>query len=916
MKRVMIGLVIAVFGLSVLAQESNKWMRFVASEAQLNKSGSAVYLIKLGDTKRIPSSLKTLRKLDKNYHIVFGEESALKSVEYWRANNDWKLQINPNSESDLFYIIGVDGYRPADVEVISEYNTIFLVRSNLSDIVAFKNDPNVLSISNHVARPSVEARVIDLNLNPNRVNKIHHFYPELNGSSELISIHENSYQTNDIDLLSRTISTGFESSTVDNHATEMATIIAGAGNSFVTGRGVATQASITSSDFFNVLPVQDSYYIDNGILTQNHSYGIDQDTSYQAEAVAFDLSAYTNRNLLHVFSSGNEGGTAPTGGIYEGIEGYANLTGDIKMTKNSLVVGSVDTVGNEIAFVSRGPTYDGRVKPEVVAYSMVGSSNSAALASGVSVVLQQEYRNMTGVDLPSALLKALLINSSEDVGSIGLDYVTGYGSINAYRSLSGLKSTQFISGTVSQGAIENFILNIPANALNLKVTICWTDPPANVGDAFALVNDIDLRLIDGASNTTLPWVLDSTPSGLSLSATRSVDQLNNVEQITIEDPESSYTIEVEGSSVEGSQEFYIAYQYDLEDSFEWDYPMGSDNMPYNGETGSYFRWNTTFEGVATLDYSIDNGVSWLTLDNSVELSRGFWRWNNPPLNGDSAIARMTFGSESHTTESFTISAPLEASVGFNCGDSLLLKWQSVANAVDYTVFGLGQSVLEELTTVEDTFIVINNKSSLLNERLTIQPNLLGDNSLLPAPTFDYTVQGVDCYIFTFFQTLALDTGFYLNLTLGTTYGIERITFQRNELSNYIDIGTIETPATEEISFLDDNPTQGYNEHRVVIDFINGEQIIMSAGASFFLTEVPVRVFPNPAEAGSFMQIITREFEDRSSTFELLDSKGALIMSKTVFGTLDFIELAGLDPGIYYYRLLGDGETFKGRVIIR
>ncbi|MEM7298188.1 MAG: S8 family peptidase, partial [Bacteroidota bacterium] len=864
----------------------------------------------------LSKDLNIVRRLDNNHFIVLADQSALESVKFWKVNNEWKLLIDPKSPGDLFYIIGTKRYRPKGLEVINEYRNIFLVRLNLNRIKSLLTDPEIISISNKVSKPKTETRVIDLNLNPNRVNKIHHFYPELDGNSELVSIQENSYQPDDIDLVSRNVETGFESTRFDNHANEMATIIAGAGNSFITGRGVATRANITSSDFFSVLPNEDSYYFDNGILTQNHSYGIEQDTLYQAEAVAFDLSSYNNRNLLHVFSSGNEGNTTAPGGVYEGIEGFSNLTGDIKMTKNSLVVGSVDTLGNEILFSSRGPTYDGRVKPEVVAYSMVGSSNSAALASGVSVLLQQEYRNTTGGDLPSALAKALLINSATDVGSPGLDYVTGYGSIDAFRSLSTLKDAQYFRGSVSQSEIENFNLNIPINALNLKVTICWTDPPANAGDAIALVNDLDLRLVDGGSNTTLPWVLDNVPSELSSLAARSVDRLNNIEQITLDNPETTYTIEVEGTDVVDSQEFFIAYQYDLGDSFEWDYPTGSDNMTYNGDTGSYFRWNTTFQGSATLDYSIDNGQNWLQLNNAIELSRGYWRWNNPSLEGDSAIARMTIGADTFTTDVFTLSAPLDASVGFNCGDSLMLRWQTIPKASDYTIFRLGELSLEEITTVEDTFIVINNKSSLLDERLTIQPNLSNNKNLLPAPTFDYTLQGIDCYIFSFFQTLALDTGFYLNLTLGTTKDIDRITFQRNNLSNYVDIGSIENPDREEISFLDDNPTQGYNEHRVVIDFINGEQLIMSAGASFYLTEIPVRVFPNPVEREGFVQIITKEFGDSSSVFELIDSKGALILSKTIFGTLDFAPLTGLDPGIYYYRLIADGEVFNGRVIIR
>ncbi|MEQ9009587.1 MAG: S8 family serine peptidase, partial [Ekhidna sp.] len=482
-------------------------------------------------------------------------------------------------------------------EVLKEYTSrnTYLIKGKSEDVknILGEND-EVIHITNKVPNPQVESRVIDMNLNPNRVNRIHHSFPELNGASELVSIQENNYDDYDIDLLNRNIISGLESETFDNLATEMATVIAGKGNSFITGKGVATDVSITSSDFIDAMPDSDESYQNLGIITQNHSYGIPRESEYGVQARAFDLSAFNNQNLLHVFSSGNEGLEVSTDGNYNGIEGFANLTGNIKMTKNSIVVGSVDTVGNVPAFVSRGPAYDGRVKPEVVAYSVVGSSNSAALVSGVSVLLQQQYRQTNDAEIPSALVKALLINGAEDVGPDGLDFLTGYGNVNGWRSLQALQNDQFISGNVTNGTSESFILNVPADAVNLKVTLVWTDPPANVGDFKALVNNLDLRLMNG-STEILPWVLDASPSSNALSkpATRGIDDLNNVEQVTIENPSMTYSIQVEGTTVTGAQDFYIVWDYDLADFFEWDFPTGSDNMPYNGETGSYFRWSTT-----------------------------------------------------------------------------------------------------------------------------------------------------------------------------------------------------------------------------------------------------------------------------------------------------------------------------------
>lgn len=913
-----------VWSVTGLTQEIDGWRRYTKgalAEKQLGEE--KIYLVE-GTLKEIRSACidcEVLRSIDKNHHIIEGVYKSQKEG-VWNVNNQWKLNVSGGVTESHFYIVTTRNF---DSNILSAFTVIrkypvfntYLIETSLEKVQEILlSNPDVIHITDKVFQPAVESRVIDMNLNPNRINKIHHFYPLLDGSTETISIQENNFDAFDIDLLGRSQPSGLESSITDNHATEMATIIAGAGNSFVTGKGVAGSASITSSDFFDAMPDSDQDYTDLRINIQNHSYGINPASEYGVEARAFDQSAFNNRSLLHIFSSGNGGAETPSDGIYNGIEEYANLTGNIKMSKNSLVVGSVDTVGNVPTFVSRGPAYDGRIKPEVVAYSVVGSSNSAALVSGISSLLQQDFREETSMDMPSALLKALIINGADDVGSEGPDFITGYGNVNAWKSLEALRNDQFYEGTVSDGSTNSFTLTLPSNALNLKVLICWTDPPANVNDFPALVNNVDLRMI-GSSTTTLPWVLDSTPNinNLKLPATRGIDELNNVEQVTIQNPESSYTVEIEGTSVAGSQEFYIVWQYDIEDTFEWDFPTGSDNMPYNGETGSYFRWSTTKSGTATLSYSLDD-MNWVVLSDDVDLALGHWRWNSPPNFGNQVRARMEIGGDMFDTEWFTVSEPLSANVGFNCGDSLMLKWHPAPNADNYTIRYLGDKSLEEYITTADTFFVIPNKATFSNRFFSIQPNLPEGKKLLPTPAFDYAQQGIDCYVFSFFQRVALDTGIYLNLSLGTTAGIDRIVLERNDFSNYEEIEVLTGLTSESYSYLDDTPNQGYNEHRATIYFVNGEELTLSAGTSFYLTEEPLRIFPNPVPAGESFSIITREFEDTTPMLQIVDDKGALVHKQEVQGTQDFIPTGGIRSGIYFYRLFADDQIYTGRILIR
>lgn len=917
---------ISIFTLLSLISFSQKaaWEKLIVSDkSSIMKTPFLMVELDVNDLKRIRSKgIKPLRQIDERHFIFKDSDVEFENIKTWRVNNDWKLNVLEKSKEDhLFYIkttSKLDSENSNNFSIIASYpaSNVYLIRCDANALEFLKREEEVVYISNESYTPKVESRVIDMNINPNRVNKVHHFFPQIDGTNETVSIQEGRFDPFDIDLIGRYVESDLSSDTFDNHADEMATIVAGAGNSFVTGRGVASRAAITSSDFFPVLPDDDTDYISLDIKTQNHSYGTLIEQFYGAQANAFDESAVNNPSLLHVFSIGNQGLVVDNEGTYQGIEGFANITGNYKMSKNTISVGSVDTVGRELSFVSRGPAYDGRIKPEVVAYSNVGSSNSAALVSGISVLLQHQYRELYSSDMPSALVKALLINGAHDVGPLGVDFVTGYGNVNAFRSMKSLQSSQFFTGSIGQNEIDEIGLNLPSNALNLKITLVWTDPAANPNDAVALVNDLDMRLIDEAMNETLPWILNSSPNKAALSAmaTRGRDHLNNVEQITVANPEDQYTIEIEGFSVGSPQDYYIVYEYEFAGSFEWDYPTGSDNMPFNGESGSYFRWNSTLDDVGELSYSLDGGVSWILLDDNVDTSIGYWRWSSIPELSSGAVARMSIGSEQFVTENFSISRPLKPRVGFNCGDSVMVKWPIIPNAESYTIFRLGEKVLEEIITTTDTALIINNKNAIIDQRLSIRPNL-ADKSLLRSPTFDYSLQGVDCYVMSFFQEISLDTGIYLNLDLGTSYGIEELVFYRLEGINRLKIDEIINPTKEDIRLLDSQPNQGYNEHIVHIRFQNGEEIEMSSGISSYVTEVPILIFPNVLFSGESLTILLKEFESQNPVLKVFDMKGSEVLIEANLSTQEFIPI-NLKAGIYIYRFEDGPVNSSGRLIVR
>ncbi|HSC37819.1 MAG TPA: S8 family serine peptidase, partial [Chitinophagaceae bacterium] len=391
-------------------------------------------------------------------------------------------QLSPllNGKKDSIRI----DYAYAGVLAITAYPALVYSRLLPMSCISF------IDINERQARE--EAIINGFDYTTNHINKVHSTLPLMTGKDNMVLIKENKPDTADIDFKGRFVSTPLSSGSLSSHATIMGTIIAGGGNSFYTARGVAPGAALGSSSFAILLPDSDAAYRRYGVLVQNHSYGTGIENYYGADAAAYDASVVNNPSLLHVFSSGNSGDQSPTLGTYKGIAGRANLTGSFKMAKNIITVGSIDSFYTVPLLSSKGPAYDGRIKPELVAYGEDGSSGAAALVSGTALLLQQVYKEQHGGQAAeAALVKAVLLNTAGEVSSKGIDFISGFGSLDAWRAVKELQAGHFFSGTVAQAQSQTFSLSLPANAKNLKLLLGWTDPPAAANAPTALVNDLD-----------------------------------------------------------------------------------------------------------------------------------------------------------------------------------------------------------------------------------------------------------------------------------------------------------------------------------------------------------------------------------------------------------------------------------------
>ena len=856
--------------------------------------------------------LSVLRQLNDTVYIVQINDKTILPVfkQHYPANNDWKLSpslLNKKlNEWPLSLLITVNNAtvfidKATEKKIVFTSTTVknaFVI--TIQDQIAFNallQDEQVNFISEYHRHPKEELQINNLDLSVNKINVLQSKMPALDGNGVVVSIKENKPDTTDIDLAGRYVYNNLAASTTNSHATIMATMAAGAGNSYYLGRGVAPGASITSSNFSNLFPDADQNYIQNNISVQNHSYGVGVENFYGADAAAFDASSVTNDKLLFVFSSGNSGTATPATGNYAGIAGVANLTGSFKMAKNIITVGAVDSFNTVVGPSSKGPAYDGRIKPEMVAYGEDGSSGSAALVSGTALVLQQAYKNNNAGNLPSsALVKAVLLNSCDDVYNDGIDFTSGFGSLNAYKAAEGMMAQKYFTGTVANNASQTFAITIPANISKAKFTLVWNDAPASANAFKAIKNDLDLQLKSiTSSQIWLPWVLNSFPNkdSLQLLPVRKRDSLNTIEQVTIDNPAAgNYTLTVNGFSVGNTtQPFAIAYQFDTVNVFSWVFPTVNDNI--FPAAANLFRWTTSFGSTtANLEYSINNGISWQAISTSINLNTKYFQWAAPDTNAI-GLLRVTIGGQQFISDAFTISAKPNLSVGFNCADSVLLYWNKNKGITNYQLYGLGTKYLQPLNVISDTQFIFN-KNILPYLNFAVAP-IINNRTGVKSYATNYTTQGVECYIKNLLADLVSNNA-DIKLDIGTTYLIKKIVVEKLTAGSFTSIYETSNINSLSYSTTDTHLQKGVNTYRAAIYLLNGKIIYSDVVSVIYFGGADVLIYPNPVHQNNTVTIQLKLLNNQTITIS--DVLGRRVLQKKSDATL-FSFPAVFAKGMYF-----------------
>ncbi len=251
-------------------------------------------------------------------------------------------------------------------------------------------------------------------------------------------------------------------------------------------------------------------------------------------------------NILFVASAGNTGNDVP---------GRAMSTiGEPASCKNVMGVGASQSHGGRIYsgdkgkdyladFSSRGPTMDGRMKPDIVAvgytilaprahastnskddtYETFGTSFSAPVVSGSAALIRQYFEEgwfpcgqkgcNKAIDPSGALVKAVLMNGAQSLNGvqkvpsgqitdnvIEYDNNQGMGLVNLSNSIPIKNVNQLNAVAVNNHALldgeKNTIMikTKRCSSNELSVTISWYDPAGASNCARCLVNDLDLSV--------------------------------------------------------------------------------------------------------------------------------------------------------------------------------------------------------------------------------------------------------------------------------------------------------------------------------------------------------------------------------------------------------------------------------------
>ncbi len=401
------------------------------------------------------------------------------------------------------------------------------------------------------------------------------FITGLNGSGQKIAVGDSGLDDDHGDFTGRiaglTSVTPGDSSTADlsdGHGTHVACTVLGDGfRSSGTYQGVAPEAQV----YFQAMEDDDTGHLysyginsmlnsayNNGARLHTNSWGAGSGSgSYSTQSEDADDRTSTwdqywsYDGMTVLFAAGNErnDGISPPG-----------------TAKNVITIGGhknrYSGAPDEMYYwSSRGPTDDGRIKPDLVApgdyvrscksqeadsaqgswsnnwyleYS--GTSMATPAAAGAAVLVREYLMEVIGRQDPQgALIKGLMILGAQDMGTRDIpNDDEGWGRVNLVESLIPDNDVGIFvddRSRLSSGQTSEYSFDITRVGEPMKVVLTWSDYPGSSSSSTQLRNDLDLEVI--SPNGQVTYKGNAFINGRSVTG-GTKDSTNNVEVVLID----------------------------------------------------------------------------------------------------------------------------------------------------------------------------------------------------------------------------------------------------------------------------------------------------------------------------------------------------------------------------------------------